>query len=453
MKILKLLLAVPLMVVSCGQTAWADGHLIAVDSGEQSQIQEFVVIVSNLDLTLPAFTDVLKWEIKHESMADKTIAQSWGLPVDTPIHEVLVGNAASTYGFVRLVEIKDVDQVLIRPGARWWDVGGILNINVLVNNSEDIIEGLRELGWYARSLPEAYVYPGNVKGVSMIMIGPDDLMLSFQERQSPPLSGWPPFDGATHIEVGYEIVTDPAEWTTFYNDVVGFWTRDLSTRGGNTDKDIGPNDFGLPHNARGLDYSVLGGAKPHDGEQLMGVRSFPNTTGYDFSDRVRPPNIGIASARLPVNDIDALADRIVTSGVALAARRQIVDMAPYGKVKMLAVRTPGGGQQWTEFFEPKAEPMTKEEFSGVLKGGKQGTWTGVGGGGGEIFFNDDGSAKVTFGCGEAVGTWTLKGNAICTSWTTLRDGRESCAVYYHLSGNDFQSFQMDGQAEGFTTFN
>ncbi len=202
MRNLWLLLAVMFTLVSFDKRVGADEHLIAVDPGEQSQIQEFVVIVSDLDLTLPAFTDVLKWEIKHEGMTDKTIAQSWGMPVATPIHEVLVGNAASNYGFVRLAEIEGVDQDLIRPGARWWDVGGILNINVLVKNSEDIVKGLRALGWYARAQPEVYVYPGNVKGVSMIMIGPDDLMLSFQERQSPPLSGWPSFDGGTHIEVG-----------------------------------------------------------------------------------------------------------------------------------------------------------------------------------------------------------------------------------------------------------
>ncbi len=441
-----------LFVILLNGFAHADSHLITVEPGDESQIQEFVVIVSDMDLTLPAFTDVLKWKVKHEGLADKTVAQSRGLPVDTPIHEVLVGYAQSNYGFVRLVEIEGIEQEQIRPDARWWDVGGLLNINVLVKSSENVIDGLRALGWYTRAMPEPYVYPGNVKGVSMIMIGPDDLMVSFQERQSPPLSGWPPFDGATHIEVGYEIVTDPAAWTSFYNEVVGFWTRDLSTRGGDTSKDIGPNDFSLPHNARGLNYSVLGGAKPHDREQLMGVRSFPNATGYDFSDRVRPPNIGIASARLPVADLDALADRILASGLSLAAPRQIVNLAPYGKVKMLAVRTPGGGKQWTEFFQPSAEPMSKDEFAQFLEGGKQGAWTGVGGGSGEIFFNDDGSAKVTFGRGEAVGTWALKGNAICTSWTTLRDSRESCAVYYKLANNDYQSFQMNGQAEGFTTF-
>lgn len=430
----------------------ADNHDMEIRLEDASRIQEFVVVTSDIDLMLPAFTNVLKWKVKSDGLADKTVALSWGLPVDTPIREVLVGNNSSDYGFVRLVEITGVEQELIRPGARWWDTGGMLNINVLVKDSEATINGLRELGWYARALPEHYEWPGNVKGVSMIMIGPDDLMLSFQERQSPPLSGWPSFEGATHIEVGYERADDPVAWTTFYKDVIGFKTRELSTRGDQDGKDIGPNDFGLPHNARNLSYSVLGGAKPHDGEQLIGVRSFPNATGYDFSDRVRPPNIGIASVRLPVSDVNSVAKRIAKSNTDLAAQLQIVNMAPYGKVKMLAYRTPGGSKQWTEIFEPAVEPMTENEFAEFLEDGKSGTWNGVGGASGEIFFNTDGSAKVTFGRGEATGSWALKGNAICTSWTTLRDGRESCAVYYHLTGSDYQSFQMSGQVEGFTTF-
>ena len=446
------LLATAILSVATSNVAIANEDFMSINVGDESRIQEFIVIVSDLDLTLPAFTDVLKWDIKHQGVADPTVALSWGLPAATKIREVLVGNGESEYGFVRLVEVDAVDQELIRPGARWWDVGGILNINVLVKDSDEIIRGLRALGWYARSMPESYVYPGNVKGVSMIMIGPDDLMLSFQQRQSPPLSGWPPMKAATHIEVGYEIVNDPALWTEFYRDTVGFWTRDLSTRGGAENKDIGPNDFGLPHNARSIDYSVLGGARPHDGEQLLGVRSFPRATGFDFSERARPPNIGIASVRLPVSDIDALAERLSAADTELAAKRQIVEMTPYGKVKMLAIRTPGGGKQWTEFFEPNAMPLTNEEFADFLRGGKSGTWAGIGGAEGRIYFNEDGSAKVTFGSGEAVGTWALKGNSICTSWITLRDGRESCAVYHHLGGNDFQSFQMSGRPEGLTTF-
>lgn len=442
------------LVVTVFHGISAPAHSNAADfefNGE-SRLQEFVVVTHNMDRLRAAFTDVLQWTVKYEGDADKTVALSWGLPTDTAIREVLIGNSASEYGFVRLVEIQGVDQGIIRPGARWWDTGGMLNINVLVKDSATMIDGLRHLGWTTRALPEAYEWPGGFKGVSAIMIGPEDLMLSFQERQSPPLTGWPEFSGATHIEVGYERASDPAKWSDFYKNVIGFKTRDLSTRGSNENKEVGPNDFGLPHNAVNLDFSVLGGAKPHDREQLLGVRSFPNAKGYDFSDRARPPNIGIASVRLPVSDLDIIVERLAKSGTDLASDLRIVDLKPYGRVKMLAYRSPGGSRQWTELFEPSAEPMTNKEFSALLEGGKSGTWSGVGGASGKIYFNVDGSAKVTFGRGEAIGTWALKGNAICTSWTTLRDGRESCATYYHLADNDFQSFQLSGQVEGFTTF-
>lgn len=426
-------------------------EMIDIDLSEGSMIQEFVVIVSDMDLTLPAFTDVLKWKVKHEGPVDRSVLFSWGLPVDTEGHEVLVGNGNSDYGFVRLVELEGVDQDLMRPGARWWDIGGVLNINVLVKDHQAVIEGLRAMGWYARAAPEAYIYPGNVRGASMIMIGPDDLMLSFQERQSPPLSGWPEFDGATHIEVGYEMAPDVDAWHQFYGDVVGFKLREIQRRGG--EKEIGVNDFGLPHNAVGYDRTVIGGAKPHDREQLLGVRAFPDAEGFDYSERAGPPNIGIASVRFPVPDVDALAERIENAGHELAAERQVVDMAPYGKVKLLAVRNPGGGNQWVEFFETGAEPLTAEEFRSLVKDGLNGTWQAFGSTTGGISeWNRDGSARVTFGRGEAIGTWTLKGNAICTSWTTLRDGRESCARYYHLGGDRYESFTMAGQPEGFSLF-
>lgn len=446
------LLVVLVVTLFHGTIEPALGEDANIEFDGQSRIQEFVVVTRNIDLMLPTFTDILKWTVIYEGDADKTVALSWELATDTPIREVLVGNDASEYGFVRLVEIQGVEQAIIRPGARWWDTGGMMNINVLVKDSSVVIAGLRRLGWTTRALPESYEWPGGLKGVSAIMIGPEDLMLSFQERQSPPLTGWPEFSGATHIEVGYERANDPATWSDFYKNEIGFKTRDLSTRGSNENKEVGPNDFGLPHNATNLDYSILGGAIPHDGEQLIGVRSFPNATGYDFSDRAHPPNIGIASVRLPVSDLDTIAERIQKSGIALASDVRIVDMKPYGKVKMLAYRSPGGSGQWTELFEPRAEPMTGTEFSTFLQGGKSGTWSGVGGASGKIYFNADGSAKVTFARGEAVGTWALKGNAICTSWTTLRDGRESCAVYYYLKNKDYQSFQMNGQVEGFTTF-
>jgi hypothetical protein len=91
----------------------------------------------------------------------------------------------------------------------------------------------------------------------------------------------------------------------------------------------------------------------------------------------------------------------------------------------------------------------------LLADGARNRWRGFGGAPCDKYtsaFNKDGSAKVTWRTGEAVGTWTLKGNAICTSWTTLRDGREGCAAYYQVDDKTFQSYTVAGQPEGMNVF-
>jgi hypothetical protein len=191
------------------------GQQPSFDFSEGGSVQEFVISVSDLDRTLPALTEVLKWRVIDRGAAHPSVARLWGLDVETPIEQVLVGNTASTRGFVRLAEIAAPNRDLIRPGGRWWDTGGMFNFNVLVRDLDATIAGLRALGWTSAAQPETYERPGNVRGKSMIMIGPDDIVMSFQERQSPPLQGWPPFDGASHIEVGYQVVKDVEPWFAF----------------------------------------------------------------------------------------------------------------------------------------------------------------------------------------------------------------------------------------------
>ena len=339
---------------------------LEVNVAPGSQIQEFVISVSDLERTLPAFTEVLRWEVLHRGPADPTVARSWGLDVDTVIEEVLIGNGASDRGFVRLVQIQGVEQELIRPGARWWDTGGMMNFNVLVKDLDATVAGLRAHGWHGISLPSTYQRGEAVRGKSMIMIGPDDVMMSFQERQAPPLRGWPPFDGATHIEVGYQIVTDIDAWRDFHTDVLGLFAHDISER--RSSEPVGPNDYGLPHNLVGVaDNKQVNVMVPEGGKQSLGARQHLSATGYDFAARAKPPNLGIMTVRLPVPDLLAVAARLKARGIELAAETQIVRMAPYGTVRSLAVRAPGGSGLWLELFEPGAEPASRAELQAFLK--------------------------------------------------------------------------------------
>jgi len=425
-----------------------------LEPGDETQIQEYIVGVERLPRAKRVYTDVLKWKVKHEGDVDPSVAWMWGLAPKTKGTESLVGNGASKYGFVRLVQLEGVERKIARPNASWFDTGGLFNLNILVKDLNATAAALRNSGFHAFAEPESYAYPGNVKGISTMMVGHDDVVLSFQERQSPPLSGWPDFDGATHVEVGYQIVKDAKSWNDFWTKTVGLTARELRTR--KATKAIGPNDFRLPYNTKGLDDSIQGGVYPRKGgEQQIGVRQFINSTGADYSDRARPPNLGIVGMRLVMKDVDALAERARKANVEIIASMRVYTLAPYGLVKGFAVKAPGGSGLWTEFFEQGPKPLTKEEMQTLLSNGAKNKWTGFGGSDCPKCtsdFNKDGSAKVTWSRGEAVGNWTLKGNAICTTWTTLRDGRESCAVYYDVGNKTYESYNSASQPEGRNTF-
>lgn len=444
---LTLLLAAVLQAPVAG----AADTILAIDPGTETQIQEFVIGVSDIERALPAFRDVLQWKILQAGPASATVARAWGLPGKSRINEVLLGNAASRYGFVRLVQIADVPQQQIRPMGRWWDTGGMYNLNVLVRDLDAVEAGLTKNGWHAVSLVDAYEYPGNVRGKSQMMVGPESVVLSFQQRISPPLSGWPEFTGAAHIETGYQIVSDFDKANAFWKDIIGLTTREPRVR--KSDKPVGKNDYGLPHNLVGVEDSRQGGAYPRKGgEQLIGLRQFVSATGFDFSERARPPNLGIMTLRLPFADIDPILARARAAGMALAAEPQIVDMAPYGKVRLAALRAPGSGL-WLEIFEPGVQPLSHDSMRALLGRGARGTWVSFGGGArGTMSYARGGKASVTWEKGGVRGTWALKGNSVCTAWPSMRDGREQCAVYFQVDGRSYQSFQIDGTPDGFNTF-
>ncbi len=443
------LLAAVLLMMGSPLSAWGEDAEIVIRPTSGSRIQEFVISVSDLTRTLPAFTEVLQWQVLQRGRADMTVARIWGLPVETEIEQVLVGNAASDRGFVRLVEIKGLDKQLIRPGARWWDTGGLMNLNVLVKDLDATVAGLRARGWHGISLPSSYRRGESVRGKSMIMIGPDDVMLSFQQRQAPPLQGWPPFDGASHIEVGYQIVSDIDAWRSFYTDTLGFFATEIRER--RSADPVGPNDYGLPHNLVGVsDNKQVNVMLPAGGKQSLGAREHLNARGYDFSPRANPPNLGIMTVRLPVANVLELAKRLVQQGVALAGETQIVRMAPYGAVRSLAVRSPGGSGLWLELFEPGARPASREELAAFFKDGRVANWTRFNNRlTGTVEHRADGSAHVSWKTGlNEEGIWRLKGNAVCTAWYRLRDFREQCDVYYKIGDTAYQSFTVTGRPDG-----
>lgn len=431
-------------------SAGGDEPLLPIDLSQGSHIQEFVISVSDMERALPAFTDVLKWKIFQQGDADASVARLWGLDTETPVYQVLLGNAESTYGFIRLVEIKTDEQERIRPGGRWWDTGGIFNFNVFFRNLDSAEAALRNYGWNANNLPATYERGDGVGGKTMMMLGPDDVMMSFQQRISRPMTGWPHFEGASHIEVGYQIVTDIKAWNDFYTNVLGFFPLG-GVREIQRDEPAGPNVYGLPHNAVGFTDGWQANVKfRQTHEQSLGARQFSNATGYDFSSHANPPNLGIMTVRIPVTDVLAIRERIVAAKAEMPSDVQIVRLAPYGNVRALAVRSPGSGA-WLELFQPGAVPMTENELQAFTKLGRYATWTRFNNKlTGNVLWRADGTARVKWDEGglDEEGTWTIKGNAVCTAWKRLRSNRELCVHHFRLAGDTTQGFTVDGRTDG-----
>ena len=74
-------------------------------------------------------------------------------------------------------------------------------------------------------------------------------------------------------------------------------------------------------------------------------------TGRDFRDRTDPPNLGILTTRVPVEDVQALALDVQAKGYAIHRPVTSLTLPPYGEVDMLALKAPNGAR--IEFFEQK----------------------------------------------------------------------------------------------------
>ena len=239
------------LFAAAGLTGCAGSERTIAFQGE-SQLQEVVFSVSDVERVLPAYTEVMEWDVIYRGRVSADMTSLCSLPADTHIDEVLLASPDSPAGHVRLVQFHGVEQQPISPGAHYCDTGGLFNINFQVRDLDATMEGLRSYGWFARGFSESYGsnFNEDVAGKSTVMVGPDDIVFSFQQRIRPPLEGYPPFTGASHVGSIYEIVDDTETWKRFYVDTLGFAFRGEWDR--RSEEPIGPNDYGLPHHAVGM---------------------------------------------------------------------------------------------------------------------------------------------------------------------------------------------------------
>lgn len=329
--------------------------------GAAPRLEEVVVTVADLRPLEAAFTQVLKWQVVFRGNLRPAEVAGWGLAPGTRGRQLLLGSPSAAHGRIRFVAL---DAGLggraepMRPAPRWWDTGGAFAVNLFVDDAEAAMRGLRARGWSTALPMQAYEERAGervtARGRFARMVGPDDFVLSFQQREVPALEKWPRFVGASHVENVMEPVTDLGAWTTVAAALLGV-EAPPRTRRDIVARPEAAASYGLPASlaaAAGAEQSILriGPAR----EQMLTGWRFDSLRGVDHAARIDARHLGVLALRVRVADAAAAAARLAQAGIAVAAAVEPRPLRPYGAVRSVVVRAGGGSNLLLEAFDADA---------------------------------------------------------------------------------------------------
>ena len=319
------------------------------ESWLEAGYQEAVFSVSSLATYDEMLTGVAGWKKLAEGAVERELLRAWGLDNGVSAAFAVYGNPGTRRGYIRLIQFDGARQQRIRSGAQAWDTGGWFDVNTRVVTMRQKFDELQQRGWQATSDPVTFSF-GPFVVTEWLARGPDGIVLAMIERVSPPLDGWPALRDMSRLFNATQVVTDLASARRFYEDVLGFKPY-LEHRGASESE--GPNVLGLPHSlADDIVRDIVIVSPAGDNEGSIELLSFEGLAGADFSSRAVPPNLGILMLRFPTGDVDALYRHLQIRDTAIVFAPTTVTLAPYGEVRLLGARGPGG--VWLEFFEKDA---------------------------------------------------------------------------------------------------
>jgi catechol 2,3-dioxygenase-like lactoylglutathione lyase family enzyme len=324
----------------------------ALDAGWQ----EAVISVRDPRPLLRFMTEVAGWRVRSEraltagerafyQLNDALLPQS---PRRTAARQWLITDDSGRPGFVRLIAFNAPDAVQIRSGAMPWDTGGILSLMSRSNATAELYGAAQRLGWDAWNDPvELQMRDTGVTLTNVILRGPDGVNISIYERLAPRMPDEPDLRHLRRPFNSMQGVLDLAVARRFYVEVLGF---EVLNAGRFENSVRAPNNFGAPGNlvtANPLQFAIVGPQR--SGPTQVELVQMTGIEGRDHSARAAPPNYGIMALRFPVSRLAALQERLSKGHWPIARGPALLDMPPYGRVRMLAVQAPDGA--WLEFYE------------------------------------------------------------------------------------------------------
>ncbi len=324
-------------------------NTLAIEPLTDQPWQEAVISVRNLDNMVSFFTDIGGYEIKWSGEADQQELAFYGLPDKARAEAVLLGPANVDGPLVRLLRFRDAGPwEPMRPGAHAWDTGCYFSLMIRMKDIEGIYGRALDLGWLTET-PIAPLSFGTSELRIVIFKGPHGVQVQGYERLSPPLpDSIPDFEHMSPPFNIMQMVRDRDVAYRFFTDVLGFETFFLGKP--YTDSEPTPMPLGIPLNITTSSRYRAGIVYPEPGEfGRMEMIELMDLKGFHFSDRCKAPNTGLLSVRYPVSDADKTAVTITTRGGEVATEVREITVAPYGRLKAVAVDSPDGAR--IEFVE------------------------------------------------------------------------------------------------------
>lgn len=310
---------------------------------------EVVLIVADFEPWIATLTEIGGWEVVVHHRSGSALNALWSMPPDARAEEVLLRNQGETEGYIRLVKLSNTPQQRIRPDDQAWESGGLQAIDIRTVDMSSTRAALLARGWRAPSDPVRYTTYG-FDVLQWAPSSPDGIRLSFVQRIAPPLVGWPQLKRWSRAANAAITVRDMASSTRFLGAALGLTESFHSTTLGSG----GHNVMGLPwHVAETTQVDIRGFTGVAPGGAAIELIALPQLGGRDHSIDAHPPNLGIAALRLFVDDLDLAATRLTARGVAITAAPGLLEIAPYGSCRVMAIRSPDGA--WLELIERRTE--------------------------------------------------------------------------------------------------
>lgn len=330
--------------------AWAAGPQSVVAAPSLAAARDAgwqeAVVSTRLTAALEEFlVEVAGYRVLWRGPADRSVSAFYGLPA-ARYPEVLIGDATGKPGLIRLIDFGAAEAVAIRASAQPWDTGGIFSLMTRSNDTAAVWRGAQALGWSGYNEPVVFTF-GAVELQNVILRGPDGVNISVYERLSPRMPDEPDMRRLRRPFNSMQTVQDMARTRAFYVDVLGFA---VVNAGEYLNPVRAPNNFGMPANIVAENPLRFGIFAPRaDTPTAVETVELVGAEGRRLDALAAPPNRGIVSLRYPVSDLQRIVDRLRSHQVAPAIPPRVVTLAPYGRVRSMAVRTPDGAL--LEFFQ------------------------------------------------------------------------------------------------------